>query len=137
MDKIYKKSNVELTEYMLIHSIGSLQLVKTPKIYDYDLNTKIMKMELINGSNVSDFYGENDQDTPKEIYTKIRNILSTLFNAKIEYIDITGYNFIIDENNDIWVIDFEHAYVRTPQNKQNQFLKKFLNGFDGWNPAFK
>lgn len=61
----------------------------------------------------------------------------TLLEHNILYIDITGYNFIEnEEGDDIWIIDFEHAtYVVDASNRhENEFIEKLLKGFDEWNP---
>lgn len=131
------KSNVSLSEYILHKNIYELDIVKIPKIYAYDENNKIMIMEKIDGINVSDNYGENNNNTPDKIYDIIRKIIKNLADINIDYIDITGYNFIIDKNDDIWIIDFEHAYIRKPNTCSNDFITKFLDGHNGWNPQFR
>jgi tRNA A-37 threonylcarbamoyl transferase component Bud32 len=133
----YIKPNVSLGEYILHDNIYNLGIVKIPKIHAYDVNNKIMIMEQIEGINVSDNYGENDDDTPPEIYDNIRGIIKKLVDINIDYIDITGYNFIIDKNDDIWIIDFEHAYIRKTDDNPNKFISKLLDGHNGWNPYFR
>ena len=135
--KTFIKSNVSLSEYILHKNIYELDIVKIPKIYAYDENNKIMLMEKIDGINISDNYGENNNDTPNEIYDTIRKIIKKLVDINIDYIDITGYNFIIDKNEDIWIIDFEHTYIRKPNTCSNEFISKFLDGHNGWNPQFR
>ena len=135
--KTYIKPNVSLSEYILHDNIYNLGIVKIPKIYAYDQNNKIMIMEHIDGMNVSDNYGENNDDTPPKIYDNIREIIKKLVDINIDYIDITGYNFIIDKSNDIWIIDFEHAYIRKTNVHPNKFIGKLLDGYNGWNPEFR
>jgi len=50
------------------------------------------------------------------------------------YIDITGYNFI-ENDNKLWIIDFGHATYNYPR-KMDEFVEKFLAGHNGWNPEF-
>lgn len=135
--KTFIKSNVSLSEYILHKNIYELDILKIPKIYAYDESNKVMIMEMIDGINVSDNYGENNNDTPIKIYEIIREIIRKLADINIDYIDITGYNFIIDKNEDIWIIDFEHTYIRKPNTCPNDFISKFLDGHNGWNPNFK
>jgi predicted Ser/Thr protein kinase len=53
----------------------------------------------------------------------------------IMYIDITGYNFILDENYKLWVIDFEHATLKTEA--VPSFITEFLHGENAWNEEFR
>ena len=55
----------------------------------------------------------------------------------VEYIDITGYNFMLDNNDYLWVIDFEHAKCRKETDIPNAFLLTFIDGELSWNPEFK
>ena len=91
-------------------------------------------MEKIPEMNLSDMYGEMASNIPSYIFKEIRDILSILLDYNIEYIDITGYNFI-QWKNKIWIIDFEHCNFA--QKKINPFLNKFINGINEWNPEFK
>jgi len=139
--RTYVKSDVSIGEYILHSTIYNAGIVRTPKIYAYDANTNRMVMEHIDGMTVSDYYGEEDNDTPPLIYDKIREIINNLVNINIDYIDITGYNFIIErpmeESPKIWIIDFEHARVRPPDTHPSEFVDSFINGHCGWNPDFR
>ena len=62
--------------------------------------------------------------------------MQTLYdNEGIEYIDITGYNFI-EKDKKIYIIDFGDAQYSKKWKKINWFLEEFLNGHHGWNPDF-
>ena len=54
----------------------------------------------------------------------------------IEYIDITGYNFI-EKDNKVYIIDFGDAIYTKSHIEMNWFLSYFLGGHNGWNPDFK
>ena len=84
--------------------------------------------------NVSDYYGESATHISDKLFDKIRNVVQTLYNHDILYIDITGYNFI-ENVNKLWIIDFEHATYNHPR-KTDPFVEKFLGGHNGWNPEF-
>lgn len=116
-----------------IHTIAATLGFTPPIHYNYwtDGNT-YLGMTKINGMTLADFYGANIRDIPDSIWKQVHNIIQTLYNNGIEYIDITPYNFMIDNNEKIWIIDFEHA----KQIKQNWFLNTFLNGNKSWNPDF-
>ena len=75
------------------------------------------------------------QKIPDYIFAKIREIILKLYNNGILYPDITGYNFIEHKSNGkVYILDFEHVtYV---DQGENDFVTKFLNGYDGWNPDF-
>jgi tRNA A-37 threonylcarbamoyl transferase component Bud32 len=130
----YIKHSVTLKEYEMHKHIQSLGIVNTPKILAYDRDTRIMLMERINYMNISDYYGENDTDITPELFARIREIIKTLYDNNVVYPDITGYNFI-EYNKKIWIIDFEHAKFKPLV--QDDFVVKFINGENKWNPRFK
>lgn len=102
-------------------------------IYNYWCNgATYIAMTKIKGMTLADFYGSRNMDIPTSIWNEVRKIVQTLYNNGIEYVDITPYNFMIDDNEKIWIIDFEHA-KKIPQ---NWFLNTFLNGANNWNPDF-
>jgi len=98
-------------------------------------------MEKINGMSVADMYGENPLDIPVNIFENIRQILYILKEHKLDYIDITGYNFLIDDKEKLYIIDFEHCIDREVHIKNNDgkswFLNEFLSGVNIWNPDFE
>jgi tRNA A-37 threonylcarbamoyl transferase component Bud32 len=94
-------------------------------------------MEHINEMCIADKYGEDPKKVPKLIWDQIRTILKILYNEEgIEYIDITGYNFI-EKNNKVYIIDFGDAIYTKTDNEMNWFLSDFLSGYNGWNPDFR
>lgn len=105
-----------------------------------DLNDKYIghiTMEDLNEMCVADKYGEDPNDIPKIIWDQIRTIVRILYNEEgIEYIDITGYNFI-EKKGKVYIIDFGDAIYTRKDREMNWFLSYFLGGFNGWNPDFK
>ena len=130
----YIKHQVSLKEYEMHKHVYSLGIVNIPKILAYDRDTKVMLMERVNHMNVSDFYGEKEADITPDLFKKIRTIIKTLYDNNIVYPDITGYNFI-EFKNRIWIIDFEHSNFKPLLT--DDFVVKFINGLDKWNPRFK
>ena len=130
----YYKQNVSLQEYKLHAHVYDLGIVNIPKIVEYNKNTKVMKLVRVGISNISNYYGESPENIGDELFSKIRKIIQSLYDHNIEYIDITGYNFI-ENANKIWIIDFKHAKYN-PHNK-NEFVNKFLEGNNVWNPEFR
>ena len=135
----YVKHNVSFKEYKIHKYVYNLNIVHIPKIISYDKKTKILTLARIHNLSISDSYGELLTDVPTDIISKIRDIIKTLLNHGIMYIDITGYNFI-EHNNIIWIIDFEHAtYVANHLERENNkyyFIYDFIQGVDYWNPDF-
>jgi len=133
----FTKKNVKEHEYFIHKYVQSLGIVNCPKIISYDWKTEVMIMEKIDNMSIADFYGEDAKKVPIHIFNEIRQIVSTLLEYNIEYIDITGYNFIeFDEK--IWIIDFEHAGIK--KKEPSQFLQEFLSSenknYQYWNPDF-
>ena len=130
----YIKHHVSLKEYEMHKHVHSLGIVNIPKILAYDRDTKVMLMERVNYMNVADYYGDKATDITPVLFQKIRTIIKTLYDNNIVYPDITGYNFI-EFNNRIWIIDFEHSNFKSLLT--DDFVVKFINGLDKWNPRFK
>ena len=107
-DVYYTKENVSLCEYKIHKYVYNLDIVKVPKIKSYNKKTKQMKMVRVGAMSGSDYYGETAEHISDELFARIRNIIQTLYDHDILYIDITGYNFI-ENNNKVWRIEFEHA----------------------------
>jgi tRNA A-37 threonylcarbamoyl transferase component Bud32 len=133
-DVYYTKENVSLCEYKIHKYVYNLDIVNIPKIKSYNKKTKQMKMVRVGTMSVSDYYGETAEHIGDELFAKIRSIIQTLYDNDILYIDITGYNFI-ENDNKLWIIDFEHATYNHPR-KKDEFVEKFLEGHNGWNPEF-
>ncbi len=131
------KNNVNEHEFKMHNYIYSLGVFNVPKIINYDKKNKTLTMEKINGMNISDMFGENSENVPDAIFSNVNTIIRNLKILNIEYPDITGYNFIIDNNDNdkIWIIDFEHSKINNEIN--NQFILDICNGEKKWNPDFK
>ena len=94
-------------------------------------------MEHIKEMSIADKYGEDPKNVPKIIWDQIRTILKILYYQEgIEYIDITGYNFI-EKINKVYIIDFGDAIYSKKDKEMNWFLSYFLGGANSWNPDFK
>jgi tRNA A-37 threonylcarbamoyl transferase component Bud32 len=133
-DVYYTKENVSLCEYKIHKYVYNLKIVNIPKIKSYNRKTKQLKMVRVGTMSLSDYYGETEEHISEDLFGKIRNIIKTLYDHDILYIDITGYNFI-ENDNKLWIIDFEHATYNHPR-KTDVFVEKFLEGHNGWNPEF-
>ena len=81
--------------------------------------------------------GENIENVPINIINIIRQCLYLFNQYMIEYTDITGYNFMLDKHENLWIIDFEHAKCRKENDITDKFLLKFINGEMSWNPEFE
>ena len=127
----YTKYGVKQHEYDVHKYVYNLKLekVNVPKIISYDKQKEIMVMHKINAMNLSDMFGEKSSDIDEYYFDEIRTIIKTLSDNGIEYPDITGYNFI-EYDNKIWIIDFEHAHIH------DNFVDKFIQGRNKWNPRF-
>ena len=131
---IFIKSNVSFHEYNMHNYIYNLKILNVPKIINYDKNLKQMTMVRIPSMSLSDYYGEEIDQVPESIVNEVRLIIKTLQSNNITYPDITGYNFIRN-NNKIWIIDFEHCYFDFE--KSDSFVNDFINDINSWNPNFK
>lgn len=109
--------------------------VKCAKIINIIIeNDKLyLLMEKIEGKTIYELFGTNPENIPNNIWKKIHKIISLLYYNNIHYIDISPYNFIVTEKDEIYIIDFGDAY----ECQVNWFLKDFLDGEKSWNPDFE
>lgn len=129
----FKKENVTIYEFNMQKLVYNLKIVNVPKIIHYNKQTKTLIMQKINGICISDNYGNEPNCIPSSVMEKIQDIVNILYQHDVIYPDITGYNFIQDENDDnkIWVIDFEHAFYNDP------YIRKFMTKkTNEWNREF-
>lgn len=142
----FVKKNVAYQEYFIHQWVYSLieflnkkketrVEIKVPKIMSYDEKSGTLTMQQLNGDNLSNIYGDSLNEVPPEYISKIRNFVQILDAYLIDYIDITGYNFMLVRNN-LYMIDFGHAKCRDRFTKTDEFVVKFINGLDSWNPEF-
>jgi tRNA A-37 threonylcarbamoyl transferase component Bud32 len=106
-----------------------------PAVLETD-NETYMVMERIPNMCVADFYGTSIRNLPMWVRDQIVNILYTLYSIhKIQYIDVTGYNFVEHEGK-VWIIDFGDAY--DDQEELHPLLKQiFAKRKLRWNKDFK
>lgn len=133
---IYVKHDVEYHEYKTHLMVYNSFIVRCPRIIAYDKRQKIMVMEKIPGQDLSRKYGEKYNDVPPHLTEQVREIVQKLYDYCFSYRDITGYNFI-ECNDEVWVIDFEHACYNENYDEYDEFIDDFLNGEEDWNPNFK
>jgi len=148
MSNIFVKENVNENEYFIHEWVYYLIKnnsnskenhinIKVPKIYNYDSENKRLSMQMIYGDNLSNIYGEDIENVPKKLINIIQKTINLMNSYLVEYPDITGYNFMLDKSENLWIIDFEHAKCRDIQEPTDNFVLKFINGTNEWNPEFK
>ena len=119
-----------------------------PRVVRYEKALERMKMELVRGETLAEWFGEHPSLIPEDIWTEVRRLVMVLYEAGIVYSDVTGYNFMIErESGKIWMIDFEHCTARAPgpftdgdelAEGESWFVREFLSGDSGnvWNEDF-
>jgi tRNA A-37 threonylcarbamoyl transferase component Bud32 len=109
--------------------------VPCPKIVDnfVEEGKGYIAMTRIQGESIYSIYGDDPKKLPKPIWKQIHSIVAKLYYKDIHYVDITPFNFIVDPNEVVHILDFGDAYKM----KVNWFLKDFLDGEISWNPDFE
>lgn len=111
-----------------------------PKIQRIDGN--VVQMDSVEGMCLADLYTDDPTAIPTAVWQEIERILAVLFECEgIEFVDITGYNFMEDTQGKIWIIDFGDAYYtpnKAGEGPSNWFLRSVLDGSSPktWNPDF-
>jgi RIO-like serine/threonine protein kinase len=90
------------------------------------------------GTSLADVYGENPEDIPSFIWTRIRYMVKILLEEEeIEYVDVTPYNFL-EKNGRVYMIDFGDAVYSSPSAAINWYLQEFIyDKVNMWNLDFK
>ena len=133
----YVKQNVNHREWFMHKYVHKLNIVNVPEIVEYNDESKVMVMYKIGNHNLSDHYGDKATDVPKELFDQVIKIVRNLVLHGIEYPDLTGYNFIEDENGIVGIIDFEHSSLMTSSQVNNIHIQNICNGYKVWNPEFR
>jgi tRNA A-37 threonylcarbamoyl transferase component Bud32 len=126
--KVIPQSNLHEIEFQNT----AAELGHAPPIYKVDkINDMFhITMKRIHGTCLADI-----SEISPEIWNCIRYIIDELYEYGIEYVDINPFNFILDENQRLWIIDFGHA-KQTIEGSKDWFIEEFLDGTNGWNPDF-
>lgn len=137
MNEVHVKHGVSEQEYAM-HQVGE-SLGHAPRIVSYDASSKSLITVLVKPMCIADMYGDKATDVPAYIWPKIKAIVKDLYKHGLEYVDITGYNFIEDSEQRVWIIDFGHCISVKPKHKPNAFVRKFISdtSFQEWNPDFR
>lgn len=123
----------DVREYEIMNEVQFLEPSITPRIIYYHNN--YILMERIDGITVADMYGEDASIVPKKIWNQIRHIVRRLNSELgIWYLDITPYNFMLDDNGNVYVIDFEHCSTESKSLYMTDFIHYEVNE---WNPDFR
>ena len=137
-EEFYVKKNVDHREYFIHKYVYQLKIVNVPEIIKYCEKTNTMVMRKVGKDNISNIYGENATDIPDEIFEQVVKIVRKLVLNGIKFPDLTGYNFVEGPNQQIWIIDFEHATLKTPEQiVMNEHIRDICNGNKKWNPDFR
>lgn len=131
--KTYKLEDIQ--KEIRLQIIGASIDVSPPIINTYyDTDRYYITMKRIKGMSIADFYGSNYLDIPGWVWNEIRRILKELYINGVQYIDITPYNFMIEnETNKLYIIDYGHA----THIEMDWFLGTFMRGLNNWNPDFE
>lgn len=111
-----------------------------PRVLDTDYRTFIT-MEKIEGMSVADFYGDEAEQVghiPAAVLNEAYALVHRLyFELDIEYVDVTGYNFMRSAaDGKLWIIDFEHATFRG--HEMHAYTHELFDAgtITKWNPEF-
>lgn len=137
--KLFCSKQAAQLEYELQSYISSKYYFtpKTLSINWIDTHVEIV-MEKIKAQTLFERFGDETTDIPDWVWFEMRRIVTLLYTEEgIEYIDITPYNFMIDVNDKIWIIDFGHAYYTDVSRPINWFLTEFIyEEVKNFNPDF-
>jgi RIO-like serine/threonine protein kinase len=133
--RLFGKGGVSKEEEMLQRRAADLGVAPSIHFIVSHNGMNVVLMRRINGMSLADFYGEEVESIPAEVWSQVHDILQILWNNGIEYSDITPYNFMIELSTEkVWVVDFGHA--RNVQ--MNPCLRTILQGGTiQWNAEYQ
>lgn len=132
---LVKVSNSNKLHQEKILQEKAYKIVPCPKVISYfeHQNNCYFLMEKIEGKSIYELYGSEPKNVPGKIWKQIHKIISKLYYEDIHYIDISPFNFLVDKDEKVYIIDFGDAF----ECKMNWYLKDFLDGEKSWNPDFE
>jgi len=143
------KGGVTEHEAAMQRRAAKLLPAHVPRVLRYEKARLRMKMSLVSGCTLAYMYGNDCRAIPAWVWGEVRRLVRTLYEGGVVYPDITSYNFMIDADEKIWIIDFEHCTTRepgpfvaaaaaAPAPGEQWFVREFLSGDSGdvWNEDF-
>jgi len=112
----------------------SANLGLSPAVLKTD-NKTFIEMELIGDMALAYKYGYDVDELPNTVRQQVYDLVYTLYQHGIQYVDITPYNFI-EHDGKVWIIDFGHASNRK---RLAPYLRRLFNeGYlHEWNADFR
>lgn len=133
----YIKQDVVDIEYFMHKYVYSLGIVNMPEVVHYCSATRTMVMRRITGDTLSNRYGEDATSVPDEAFYQVIQIVRSLVLGGIQYPDLTGYNFIEDDEGVVWIIDFEHSRLMLGKERVSDPMSTICNAQKVWNEDFR
>lgn len=112
----------------------SATLGLSPAVLKTD-NKTFIEMELVDDMALAYKYGYDVDELPNNVRQQVYDLVFTLYQHGIQYVDITPYNFI-EHDGKVWIIDFGHASNRK---RLVPYLRRLFNeGYlHEWNADFR
>lgn len=92
-------------EAKLLHDVKKTG-IKSPILFDIDLTDNIIEMEKIKGKQLKNFISSLDNNDKKDISLAIGKNIGLMHQFDIIHGDITSSNILVNENQEIFFIDF-------------------------------
>lgn len=112
----------------------SAALGLSPAVLKTD-NKTFIEMEMVDDMALAYKYGYDVDELPNNVRQQVYDLVFTLYQHGIQYVDITPYNFI-EHDGKVWIIDFGHASNRK---RLVPYLRRLFNeGYlHEWNADFR
>ena len=107
--------------------------VRTPVIYDIDIETCSLVMERVCGKMVKEVL-ENNEDDPEAICSEIGKMIATLHNSKICHGDLTTSNMMLTDDGRICLLDISMGSSPADQEDMGVDIHLFERAFTSAHP---
>ncbi len=67
---------------------------------------------------------------PREMYQKIGQEIAKMHKAHINHTDLNIHNILIDDQENVWIIDFDKCYIDNTENWEKKNLERLKRSFE-------
>lgn len=96
------------------------KLIYVQKPYEYDESSQTMRLQPICGKTIKEMYGEKWENVPPEIQTKVKNVVTILWDNNIVYPSILPDAFVLYKD-EVWPTNFANSFIASSFPKKHEW----------------
>lgn len=131
---------IDNRDAFIFKHISSMDFPYFPRVYNYDETSgELIVKRIVGGETLAYKYGTCFDMVPEDISEQVRTIVNDLYEHGLRYKAISPYNFMVDKNNKVYLIDakfIDFVNLNTIGSVKDDFVERFINGLDEWNTEY-